>query len=225
MAVRREVTTFTTTDESSAGGRVVRADDWRREAAFVGLAIGLVLLAVALRLALIAGESGGPILRPYQRLADTLPQRTQTLYRTLNSATGDIIDLRNLDGVWPEADLLALEVVPPFDPALVPEDLRDIVWVGYDGGAWIDYLGFDRDATEPVSMILRMIDLHAGYHPHPHPGIDYDPDLLVTHQIWVYADEVEAYPGERLPEAGWQWVLSADDPLLVEQNAVMEAGP
>ena len=62
-----------------------------------------------------------------------------------------------------------------------------------------------------------MIDLHAGYHPHPHPGVDYDPEMLVAVLVWYFPEAGRPYPGERLPESGWLWLLRPDDPLLFEQ--------
>jgi len=95
---------------------------------------------------------------------------------------------------------------------LAPAD--KLQWVSYDGGSWVDYLGTDPTGDNRVSYILRLIDLHGSYHPHPHPGIDYDPELTVAVQVWIYYEGGRFYPGERLTEAGWIWLLSPSDPIL-----------
>ncbi|MCZ7585984.1 MAG: hypothetical protein M5R36_23150 [Deltaproteobacteria bacterium] len=101
--------------------------------------------------------------------------------------------------------------MPPFDQELLPGGLRGFVWKENDGGSWVDYAATRDDST---SFILRVIDLHEKYHPHPHPGIDYDPRMRLAVQVWIYEEPNRAYPGERLPEAGWIWVVTPDDPSL-----------
>lgn len=176
---------------------------------FAGL-VAAVVGVVALRIGILA--LGGPelSLQPYQRLDQVLAKTPHTLYRLLLSSVPDVLLLREEEGIWPEAELLAESLVPPYAAGLVPRELRSYLWVGYDGGSWVDYLGQDQEGQGPT-FILRLVDLHAGYHPHPHPGVDYDPELLVASQVWYVPVARRPYPGERLPEAGWLWVLSPDN--------------
>jgi hypothetical protein len=32
--------------------------------------------------------------------------------------------------------------------------------------------------------------------------------------VWFFPEAQRAYPGERLPEAGWFWIVHPDDPVL-----------
>ncbi|MEL6185036.1 MAG: hypothetical protein AAFU79_10465 [Myxococcota bacterium] len=193
--------------ENDAGVFMVPPRSGRREAlVFAGL-ISAVVAVVGVRVGTLALIGSDLSLQPYQRLDDVLARKPHTLYRLLLSSVPEVILLREDEGIWPEAELLAESFVPPYAAALVPSELRSYVWVGYDGGSWVDYLGQDQTGEGPT-FILRLVDLHAGYHPHPHPGVDYDPELVVASQVWYAPTPRRPYPGERLPEAGWLWVLS-----------------
>ena len=193
--------------------RLVAPYSGRRETLVFGLAALSVLALATLRFTTGEPAATAPELAPYQRLDDELSVPQRTLYRTLTASVPEILALRDREGTWPEAELLELEALPPFDRAFLPADLAAYLWQGYDGGAWIDYFG-RADGEGLPGFILRLIDLHAAYHPHPHPGIDYDPDLAVASQIWFLPAGAAGYPGERLPEAGWLWLLTPDDPVL-----------
>lgn len=195
---------------------VVRPDDGRRETLLCG-ALALVILALAAwRLGALEGAGQTEIrLHPYQQFAEQLAAGPWTLYRALQASVADIEWMRDAEGVWPETMLLASELVPPFAEQLLPATAERYLWLAYDGGSWVDYWGqaMSEDSAAP-SFILRLIDLHAGYHPHPHPGIDYDPTLSVAVQVWWYPRGRQAYPGERLPEAGWVWLVTENDPVV-----------
>lgn len=204
--------------------RLIRAHNPRREATWLLAALAVLLAVMAGRGYLLRDAEPALALQPYQKLTDGLPAPERTVLRALHAAVGDVRTLRDFDGFWPEASLLADDGVPPFAQAFLPEAARGHVWASYDGGAWVDYLGAaGRRAGEgtgagaDLSYILRLIDLHAGYHPHPHPGVDYDPAQPIAVQVWT-TPGAAGYPGERLPEAGWFWRLDADDPLLKRQT-------
>lgn len=188
--------------------------DAKRETVGVLLAIELIVLLMALRFFLISGSEVPQYIRPYQRLDTMLTGTQRTLYQTLLSSVSEIEFLRNREGKWPEVALLEMEDVPPFAVAFLPKELQDYTWVGHDGETWVDYIGNNPADPTAYSFILRVIDLHADYHPHPHPGLDYDPNQKVAVQVWIYPDSTRSYPGERLTEAGWWWVVSPDDPSL-----------
>ena len=182
-------------------------------------ALAMIAIVLAIRAMLVTAPDTERLLMPYQRLDSDLSIHEQTLYRTLLAAEYDIADLRGRSGFWPDTAALADAFVPPFDATLVPPALQRYRWTAHDGGSWVDYVGRWAEADEETqAFLLRLIDLHAGYHPHPHPGVDYDPEQLVAVQVWSHPDAT-TYPGERLPEAGWSWVLHRDDPLLTLQMA------
>ena len=188
--------------------------DAKRETVGVLLAIELIVLLMALRFFLISGSEAPQYIRPYQRLDTMLTGTQRTLYQTLLSSVPEIEFLRNREGKWPEVALLEMEDVPPFADAFLPKELQDYTWVGYDGETWVDYIGNNPAEPRAHAFILRVIDLHADYHPHPHPGRDYDPNQKVAVQVWIYPESTRPYPGERLTEASWWWVVSPDDPSL-----------
>ncbi|WP_164513353.1 hypothetical protein [Thiosocius teredinicola] len=179
--------------------------------------VALVLSAMAWRVLNLNTVETTIRLQPYQRLDSTLASEQQLVYRTLIAAVPDIVELRAEEGQWPEAGLLDDALVAPFATTLMPAPARDLQWVSYDGGSWVDYLGGMQSSTEQLTYLLRLIDVHAGYHPHPHPGVDYDPNQAIAVQVWVFDQAGRAYPGERLPEAGWFWLLNRSDPLLARQ--------
>jgi hypothetical protein len=195
----------------------IRPRSARRETLFLVAGVLAILGAITARLAWLEPRAPERYLQPYQRLDGALAGPARNLYRSLWASVPEIVLLRDQEGMWPEAELLAAEAVPPFDAQFLPPPLPAYVWLGYDGGSWIDYLGQDPASADTPSFVLRLIDLHGGYHPHPHPGIDYDPNLTVAAQVWYDPQPARPYPGERLPEAGWLWLVRPDDPLLREQ--------
>lgn len=183
-----------------------------RETLGLILVCAIIMTMMGLRFYTVKMKQNEIHLRPYQKLDSILTNEQRTLYRTLHSSVSDIINIRSQEGWWPETELLKQENIPPFDQQLLPKELKGYFWVGYNSGSWIDYLGQDKQSS--ITFILRLIDLHASYHPHPHPGTDYDPELSVAVQVWFFSSSERSYPGERLPEAGWFWLMREDDPLL-----------
>lgn len=184
----------------------------KKETLWLLLLCGCVVAMMAIRFQMLKSSENNIHLKPYQKRDDLLTDEQRTLYRTLHASVAEIIELRSQEGWWPEAELLKQENIPPFAKSFLPKKLQGYAWLGYDGGSWIDYLGQDQQNT--ITFILRLIDLHAGYHPHPHPGIDYDPELSVAVQIWYFPASARSYPGEKLPESGWIWLVQKDDPML-----------
>jgi len=188
--------------------------DSKRETVGVLLVIELVVLLMALRFYFIAGNEAPQYIKPYQRLDTILVGTQRTLYNTLISSVSEIELLRNREDNWPKESLLEMEGIPPFADAFLPKELQDYNWVCYDGETWVDYIGNSPTNPEAYSFILRVINLHADYHPHPHPGRDYDPNQRLAVQVWIYPEPTRTYPGERLSEDSWWWVVSPDDPSL-----------
>lgn len=198
---------------TSGRTRVVPPHSARSETLWVGGLALLIIAAMTLRFVQIGARPAELQLKPYQRLDDELSETAHLVYRALLASVADVEQLRAEEGQWPEAILLEEDGIPPFVRPYMPVPADGLQWVSYDGGSWVDYLGTDTAGRHRVSYILRLIDLHAGYHPHPHPGIDYDPERLVAAQVWIFDEAGRLYPGERLPEAGWTWVLSRLDPI------------
>lgn len=197
----------------------------RRETIGLLLALAVLVALMTLRFVLLSGESEQQFMKPYHRLDNILQGGQRTLYQAMIAAVPEIVDLRNREGQWPEVELLEMEEVPPFAPQFLPATLQGVVWSSFDGGSWIDYVAQDPSGGETITLLLRVIDLHAEYHPHPHPGIDYDPNEQVAIQVWMFPEANRAYPGERLPEAGWFWVVRPDDPVLTKPQTVQTPTP
>lgn len=194
--------------------RLVPPYSARRETLWVLVLLLVIIAAMAVRFASLETQPTEVSLTPYQDLDSVLSTDQHLVYRTMLASVSDIHDLRAREGLWPEVLLLEEEGLQPFARDLMPAPADRLQWASYDGGTWVDYLGTPDAGTNRLSYILRLIDLHGGYHPHPHPGVDYDPELRLAAQVWVFERPVRSYPGERLPEAGWRWILSSTDPLL-----------
>ncbi|MDP8256361.1 MAG: hypothetical protein P9M14_11480 [Candidatus Alcyoniella australis] len=194
--------------------RVVRPANGRRETLLVLLALAAIIALMLVRACAFGGEQQQTYLRPYQQLDSVLSNPERTLFQSLLASMGEIEGLREDEGQWPEAALLAMDSIPPFDPRFLPSTLQGYLWTDYNNQSWVDYIGTLPEAGQGRTFLLRLIDLHAEYHPHPHPGIDYDPNMRVSSQIWIYDEPDRFYPGERLAEAGWMWVVTPNDRSL-----------
>ena len=196
--------------------------DARRETLGLLTVIAVIVLLMIARFGLMGEGTPEKYVRPYQRIDNILVGAQRTLYRSLLSVVDEVVDLRDQEGLWPVIELLEMESIPPFDNSFLPVSLKNYVWEAHDGNSWVDYVGQNPAGDEPVTFILRIIDLYAEYHPHPHPGIDYDPNMRVAAQVWIYPESARPYPGERLPEAGWWWVVSQDDPSLRAESNISD---
>jgi hypothetical protein len=194
---------------------IVPPRDGKREMLGLLGAIAAICLLVALRLLLLPDNSSFPFKQPYHRLDNTLSPQERLLYQTLLAAKGEIIYWWQKNATWPNVELLAQEGVPPFAADLLPPLLEGYTWTTHDRGPWVDYLGHAQSGTTAgPSVLLRIIDLHADFHPHPHPGKDYDPKEKTAVQIWMHPLNQQAYAGMQLYERGWFWIVSPGDPAL-----------
>ncbi len=151
-------------------------------------------------------------LKPYQKFINELSSAQKYLFETMVYSTSEVTLLYDDTGFWPETFVLEEEGVLPFAHNLLPNQSYKFTWLAFQHGSWVDYWGTNTDLS--TTLLLRIIDLHSGYHPHPHPGVDYDPNKNTASQIWYYPQSNRNYPGERLPEAGWTWLLARNDLLL-----------
>jgi hypothetical protein len=194
---------------------VVQPLDGKREALGVIAVIIAVCLIVGARLLLLPDSNVSLFMKPYHRLDNTLSELERPMYQALLAAQGEIDFLWEENQTWPTAKLLAKNDIPPFADDLLPASLAGYTWKTYDRGPWVDFIG-QREAPGNIdtTILLRSINLHADFHPHPHPGIDYDPNQKIAHQIWFHPQSNQRYPGMQLAERGWFWILSPDDPVL-----------
>jgi hypothetical protein len=191
-------------------------------------AIAVVVLLMALRFSLVSGKNVQQHLRSYQRRDTVLQGQQPVLYRSLLSVVEELIGLRDQKGEWPDVQFLQTEHIPPFDKNFLPVALKSYAWSRHEGGSWVDYFGQNPGGNsqnsgphEAASFLLRIIDVHTEYHPHPHPGIDYDPNMQFVAQVWFYPGK-RTYPGERLRELGWKWVVGPSDRSLVANQEISE---
>ena len=126
-------------------------------------------------------------LLPYQSDYTSLSPELRVVLRELRSTVLDIEEAYQEFGEWPET----------------LERLRG--WTATPNPTWVDY----QRKLDSENIVLRVIDLHSNYHPHPHPGIDYDPHDLLASQMWVAAQDVPFRPLQ-LPETGWKWAITRE---------------
>jgi len=189
-------------------------NSWREAAWLLG-AIALIILFVAFRILLLPQQDVPLFMKSYHRLDTDLNDTERTLYQALLASRNDIQLLWETKGEWPSSSLLNEEGIPPFAADMMPGPLQGYSWTTYNRGPWVDYLGVNPQEGESMpSALLRVINLHADFHPHPHPGIDYDPNQKVAFQVWLHPRGGQKYAGMQLAEFGWSWIVSPDDPSL-----------
>ena len=194
---------------------VVRPMSSWREAAWVLGIIAIIALLVSVRILMLPEEESRLFMRSYHRLDTSLNDTERTIYQALLSAQNDLLLLWETKGEWPSVELLDEEGIPPFARDLMPGALQGYRWQAYNRGPWVDYLGVNMQEEDNMpSALLRIINLHADFHPHPHPGKDYDPDQKAAIQIWLHPADRQKYAGMQLAEFGWSWIVSPDDPSL-----------
>ena len=201
----------------------------RREAMALLGVIGLIVLLMTLRFSLLTGKKAQQGLKAYQRPDTVLTGQQPVLYRSLLSIVDEVVDLRDQEGAWPAVEVLEREHIPPFDKSFLPVALKGYNWSRHEGGSWVDYFGEnppqqgDAGASphESTSFLLRIIDLHTENHPHPHPGMDYDPNMQFVAQVWTYPAK-RPYPGQSLVEFGWKWIVGPSDRSLWANQVISE---
>ncbi len=194
----------------------------RREALALITVICLIILLMGLRFSLLpSSKDSRRSLQPYQLNDTLLKSQAPTLYRSLLGVVGDILDLRDETGNWPDAALLKEEALPPFASNFLPVALRGYVWKMHASEGWVDYYGInsdvgkeDKEAVDPLenSFILRIIDLKSEDHPHPHFGTHDDAKMLFTFQVWINPQTTD-YPADSLVEKGWKWIVRSGTPV------------
>ncbi len=202
----------------------------RREALALCAMIALIIALMVLRFSFVEGTKSEKAIKRYQKMDRILEDQDPILYRSLLSVVGDVTDLREEEGKWPSIDFLKEESIPPFANDFLPLGLKGYRWTLHAHDSWVDYYGVNHEKAkaskakkeeEPVTFILRVIDLHGGEHPHPHSGLDKDSALKYSSQVWMYPETVD-YLGEDISNKGWKWILSANDPNLLKGSKISE---
>ena len=188
----------------------------RREVFFLVCAIGLIVLLMSARFYLLNSRKAAAREKPACQMSDIyLQNQAPVLYRSLRGVVGDIIDLHQENGTWPDAAELKAEALPPFAGNFLPMGLRGYVWKTYSHPGWVDYFGINGDVGkvdgDPLenSFILRIIDLQSTDHPHPHAGEHAGTGPRFVAQVWMNV-RVTDYPGTELIRRDWKWVVGAD---------------
>ncbi len=192
----------------------------RREALYLAAAVGLIVLLMGVRFYLLSSGKEALQEKPACQLSDIyLQNQAPVLYRSLLGVVGDIIDLHQENGTWPDVEQLKEEALPPFAGNFLPVGLRGYVWKSYPHAGWVDYFGVNSEvgagsenqAADPLenSFILRIIDLNSTEHPHPHAGNHGTPGQRYVGQVWINP-RVTDYPGQELIKRDWKWVVGAD---------------
>ncbi len=198
---------------------IVRPLTARRETVALILMIAVIIALMGLRFNSLAVVDAKKTLKSYQRIDGILKNQAPTLYRSLVSVVGDILDIREELGQWPEVKSLQDEALPPFANDFLPAGLKGYVWTQYKTGESVDYYGVNQNVlkqekagVDPLenTFVLRILDLKAQTHPHPHQGDHSSSNSRFIYQVWMYP-EVRDYPGENLKEKGWKWVVNASD--------------
>jgi hypothetical protein len=137
----------------NAPGRTVRPPSAAREAAGVGAALAIVLVAAALRV-LTLDRSGASAAIPSTTV---LAGADQTVFQALLVSADTIGGLRKRTGAWPDVPALGAEELPPFAQTLLPREARGLAWTRRAGGASADYTGIDP-AGRRTAFLLRLTE-------------------------------------------------------------------
>lgn len=140
-----------------APGRAVRPPSAAREAAGVGAALTVVLLAAAVRI-LALKLAGSPATAP---MTSVLAGTDQSVFQALLVSADAIGSLRKKTGTWPDVPALGAEELPPFAPALLPAEARGLVWKRRADRASADYTGIDP-AGRRTAFLLRLTEKSMG---------------------------------------------------------------
>lgn len=202
----------------------------RREALLLIAVLAVIILLMAVRFSAVSVADNESSVMVYQQQDSLLKNQAPTMYRSLHSVAGDIVDLKEDNGIWPDVDMLRNEALPPFADYFLPAGLRGYVWSRHEGEGRVDYYGVNKDteieekqALDPLetSFLLRIIDLQNKEHPHPHYGRDSEAAQRYVFQIWVYPG-MQQYPGTALIEKGWKWIINATDSGVNSAGSISE---
>ena len=180
-----------------------------------------LLLVVRASMALVVGvwmylafasSAAGPAtgqkhLLPFQVVIAERPGDEQRTFRELQEGLSEAESSRALNGLWPSAENLAGDGIPPF--ALDPTQRVAYAWSMIASGSMVNYLGIPKSGTARAWLVLIQ---------EPEPGIppdqafeDEEHHRLSTGQMlhvstWTHPSSPPVAAGRlvRLPQAeGW----------------------
>jgi hypothetical protein len=187
-----------------APGRTVRPPSAAREAAGVGGAIAIVLIAGALRV-LTLDRSGASAGTP---ATTALAGADQTVFQALLVSVDAIADLKRRTGVWPDVPALAAEEIPPFAPALLPAEARGLDWKRRADGAAADYTGLGPK-TRRTAFLLRVSEKSGGGLDQGMPTRAARARPRLAAEVWILKGAT-ASPGAFPATDGWYQLVALD---------------
>lgn len=188
----------------NAPGRSVRPPSAAREAAGIGAALAIVLIAGALRVLTLdrSGASGASSAMTALAGAD------QTLFQALLVSVDAIADLKRRNGAWPEIPALAADEIPPFAPALLPAEARGLEWKRRANAASADYLGLDSRGRR-TAFLLRVSEKLTGGLDQGTPTRAVRAGPRVAAEVWILKGGT-ASPGAFPSADGWYQLVALD---------------
>lgn len=187
-----------------APGRTVRPPSAAREAAGVGVALAIVLVAGALRV-LSLDRSGASAASP---ATTVLAGADQTLFQALLVSVDPIADLKRRTGAWPEIPALAADEIPPFAPAFLPAEARGLDWKRRADGASADYTGLDPKGRR-TAFLLRVSEKSTGGLDQGMPTRAVRAGPRIAAEVWILKGAT-APPGTFPSADGWYQLVALD---------------
>ncbi len=129
-----------------------------REAAGVAVAVAAVVLLGAVRIATLPRAGSAP---PRTAASAVLTAEDQVVYQALLVGVDAVTSMRKKSGVWPSAQALAADDVPPFAAGLLPAAARGLAWSVAANGTTADYSGVDP-AGKRTAFLLRVKERERG---------------------------------------------------------------
>ncbi len=191
-------------DLVNAPGRSVRPPSAAREAAGVGAALAIVLVAGALRVFTLdrsAASSANPA-------TTVLAGADQTLFQALLVSVDAIADLKRKTGAWPEIPALAADEIPPFAPALLPAEARGLDWNRRVNAASADYTGLDSRGRR-TAFLLRVSEKSTGGLDQGMPTRAVRAGPRIAAEVWILKGGT-ASPGAFPATDGWYQLVALD---------------
>ncbi len=198
----------------------------KREAIALCIMIAIIIAFMMFRFSMVKGDKSDDIIKGYQRTDRILEDQDPLLYRSLRGVVGEITDLREDEEQWPSVEFLKNDSIPPFANDFLPLMLKGYRWTMHKTDGWVDYYGVNYEKAKsakadgeppPATFILRIIEMQAGDHPHPHAGSDKDANMKYSAQVWMLPETVE-YPTGNVRDKGWKWIVSANDSNVIAEE-------
>lgn len=189
---------------TDAPGRTVRPPSAAREAAGVGTALAIVLVAGALRIHTLDRSSASAAIPTTTVLAGA----DQTLFQALLVSVDPIADLKKRTGAWPEIPALAADEIPPFAPALLPAEARGLDWKRRADGASADYTGLDPKGRR-TAFLLRVSEKSTGGLDQGIPTRAVRAGPRIAAEVWILKGGT-APPGATPAADGWYQLVALD---------------